>query len=602
MAVVPVHCTLSESHSYSELFTMASLPSWSTPQQRHVPADAQHPSHVTANNSSVATSTSLSSSSPLLSHSATEPPPEVVAGAGSVLLNDTSANAPEPHTGTEPPAVDAPAPETTASGAKGEVNEPRKCWICFSDETEDTPLSSEWRSPCRCALTAHEACLLDWIADLQAPSSRKSTGANAEIRCPQCKSEIIMARPRDVIVDTVSSAERFAGRLVVPGIISVFAGCIWTGCLAYGMNTVYVIFGTEEASRILTSGVASRSHNTLARTANDTLTLARVLFPFTPSYSGWNWRLGIGLPLVPVALVLSRTTLADSILPIAPILFLASHISEGEKLDVTHWPPSAAMTVAVLPYIRGAYNELYERMFGERVRRWAREVQPRAGEGEEGGTNQPGPGAAGDHFHEMRGEEVLMEIALEVDVVPQDGDDDEDEQPQAGAAPRPDGPVADAEGHAAAAPADDEPADADNHGPAGAAEEDGEPAAAPIPAIAHIAAPAPIQRANNLVISTGQVADTIIGALLFPAVSSLMGSLLKRILPRSWTTPAGPWDRRFGGILQAKWGRSIVGGCLFVVLKDAVVLYARWKQAQIHRKRRVLDWDKGRGRREGRLG
>ena len=51
----------------------------------------------------------------------------------------------------------------------------KKCWICFSDETEDTPQTSQWRSPCPCALVAHEECLLDWIADLESPSSRKRT-------------------------------------------------------------------------------------------------------------------------------------------------------------------------------------------------------------------------------------------------------------------------------------------------------------------------------------------------------------------------------------------------------------------------------------------
>ena len=44
--------------------------------------------------------------------------------------------------------------------------------------------------------------------------------------------------------------------------------------------------------------------------------------------------------------------------------------------------------------------------------------------------------------------------------------------------------------------------------------------------------------------------------------------------------------------MQEKWGRSLVGGCLFVVLKDAVMLYVRWKMAQMHRGRRVLDFDR----------
>ena len=61
-----------------------------------------------------------------------------------------------------------------------------------------------------------------------------------------------------------------------------------------------------------------------------------------------------------------------------------------------------------------------------------------------------------------------------------------------------------------------------------------------------------------------------------------------------WTTPPAP--NKLGGrivargLLQEKWGRSLVGGCLFVVVKDAVGLYVRWKMAQMHRGRRVLDY------------
>ena len=93
--------------------------------------------------------------------------------------------------------------------------EPRKCWICFSDETEDTPTSSEWRSPCPCSLTAHEACLLDFVADLEAPQNRKSTGP-PRIECPQCKAKITIARPRSLVVDGVRAVQRATARFIIP--------------------------------------------------------------------------------------------------------------------------------------------------------------------------------------------------------------------------------------------------------------------------------------------------------------------------------------------------------------------------------------------------
>jgi hypothetical protein len=36
----------------------------------------------------------------------------------------------------------------------------------------------------------------------------------------------------------------------------------------------------------------------------------------------------------------------------------------------------------------------------------------------------------------------------------------------------------------------------------------------------------------------------------------------------------------------------LVGGCLFVVLKDAVMLYVRWRSAKMHKERRVLDFQR----------
>jgi hypothetical protein len=58
----------------------------------------------------------------------------------------------------------------------------------------------------------------------------------------------------------------------------------------------------------------------------------------------------------------------------------------------------------------------------------------------------------------------------------------------------------------------------------------------------------------------------------------------------------GKFNLTTKGILKEKWGRSLVGGCLFVVLKDAVVLYCKWKKARDFGKRRVRDWE---GRRRG---
>ena len=409
-------------------------------------------------------------------------------------------------------------------------NELRKCWICFADETEDTPTTSAWRSPCPCALTAHEACLLDWVADLEAPSSRNRSGVSKKIECPQCKSKINIARPRSFIVEGVNAIDRVTGKLVVPGIVITLAGSLFAGCWIHGFSSVFVIFGTEDANRLF--GI-------------DTL-------------EGVSTRWGFGLPLIPVVLVMSRTSIGDGLLPILPIFFFATQIPDGRFTRTAFWPPSAAMTIATLPYMRAAYNEVYKRLFAERERRWIKEVQPRAGE-TGGGGDEGGAGAAegGDADANV---DVGFELNLEVEIfeereelaIPQQGQQGQQGQPP--------------------------------HG---------------VPDLAQVAAPepAPVQRPNNLVISTSRVADTVIGALLFPTISAAVGAMLKLSLPRTWTTPSS--DRHRPGLLQSRWGRSIVGGCLFVVLKDTLSVYSRYRLAQDHKKRKVLDYDRRKGKGNG---
>jgi hypothetical protein len=90
-------------------------------------------------------------------------------------------------------------------------------------------------------------------------------------------------------------------------------------------------------------------------------------------------------------------------------------------------------------------------------------------------------------------------------------------------------------------------------------------------------------------ISASVLATSIMGALFLPSISSVMGEVLKVTLPKDWVTKK---SLRLGatGLLQEKWGRSIIGGCLFVVLKDALLLYCKWKKARDFGKKRILDY------------
>lgn len=489
---------------------------------------------------------------------------------------------------TPPEQVASPvsSEQSTASQANTaqEEDDPRRCWICFNDETEDDETTSEWRAPCTCSLTAHEKCLLDWIADMEAPNNRRRAGTRAsKIQCPQCKSEIKIARPSSYVVDAVRMGERLTGTLLLPGFALVTGTALWSTLTLAGTHTVYQVFGTQDALQILAP---------LYETPDVRLTspVMRMLVHLQR-----HWRLDIGLPLIPSVLVASRTTWADSVLPFLPLIFFAGSGQPNEVMQL-QWPPSAAFSFAALPYIRGFYNAFYDRVCLPREQKWLKEIQPRAG-------TEDAEDAQGDHDHDHAHDhdhdhEVIEQVEIEVDLGifgNWNGDNNDAQAPPLNAPPQDD---------------DDMP---------GLVEAE----AAPAPNIPRQPAqPQPRQRVRherNIAFSTTSLADTILGALIFPSIAAAMGELLRFSLPMSWVTPPsrlspaaavswfGGWITSGGkagskprptGLLQTRWGRSLVGGCLFVGLKDAVLLYVRWKMAQNHRKRRVLDHDskKGEGR------
>jgi hypothetical protein len=447
-------------------------------------------------------------------------------------------------------------PQESSEGGLGPASKPlqrqdsvdiRRCWICYSDETEDGPMASDWRSPCPCALTAHEACLLDWVADLEVSNS----GRAKKVLCPQCKSEIRIARPRSFLVDITKGIEAAAGRLVLPSILILGSSTVVYLSASYGIVAVHTIVGSED--------------------------MARIMYPNleTPSQV---MRRFFGFAVVPWMLVMSRTSIADSVLPIVPMLFFVTQPRPDALGDFSNWPPSAGLSFAVLPYVRAAYNAYYEYVWGDKVRRWLEEVKPRTGSNTENDA-------------------LELEIGVEDDGDDEADDDDDDEVHHLigeevdnhNAAPHP---------AVAAHPLHAPPLDQPN-------------APAVIRAEANIPAPAnPIAQANAMngnrvnvrrdySISVSRVAQSVLGALAFPAVSAIMGDALRVFLPASWVTlGTGPRAKptRF---LQTRWGRCIAGGALFVVLKDAVALYVRWKMAQNHRQRKVVDYDKSKAKKRG---
>lgn len=413
---------------------------------------------------------------------------------------------------------------------------------------------------------------------MEAPKNSRNRLTSPQITCPQCKSEIKLARPRDYIVDVARGLERLGSRMVWPGALTLLSGLIVQGNFALGMHTIYRIFGAQDGFRILRPLMRQMVTPPIDLDLPPRLVLARLLYNFSQHLR--HWRLYIGVPLITPLLVLSRTTLADSVLPALPVLFLATQAhSSGEPFNFTAWPPSASMAFAVLPYIRSAYNAYYERVWAKREQQWIRGVQPRASESQDNAGEQAGEGAGQaeapadeDNMFEVRidggiwddwdGGNANANVANDEDDMPELVPRVEEEQLGGLNAP----PVPDRAEAAAAPP----PNILDNRR--------AQPAAA---------AAQRQQNERRLSFSTTAVAETVMGALAFPTLAEISGEVLRLTLPTSWTTSASRFAPR--GLLQEKWGRSLVGGCLFLVIKDAVMLYTRWRSARMHRERRVLD-------------
>lgn len=108
----------------------------------------------------------------------------------------------------------------------------------------------------------------------------------------------------------------------------------------------------------------------------------------------------------------------------------------------------------------------------------------------------------------------------------------------------------------------------------------------------HEAPQAPPVRRAGLGAILSNVSNSIVSALILPAISAAVGETLRLALPKSWTAATG--DLRRPGLLRQQWGRSLIGGCLFVVIKDAVRIYTKSRKVAAMSNRRVKNVDRRR--------
>jgi hypothetical protein len=118
----------------------------------------------------------------------------------------------------------------------------------------------------------------------------------------------------------VEYIQKLAKIVLFPSALSALIGCFYSGFLVYGFNAMDLVFGQEEARRLLMPSALDLRARNLA--VNSTFWKAVFQFfkltePFMPMMSGL--KLCIGLPLIAPSLILARTRLADQIFAILPI-------------------------------------------------------------------------------------------------------------------------------------------------------------------------------------------------------------------------------------------------------------------------------------------
>ncbi|PUU78738.1 hypothetical protein B9Z19DRAFT_1083507 [Tuber borchii] len=387
------------------------------------------------------------------------------------------------------------SPRVSRSPARSlneEEEEEKRCWICYTSEAEEELPKSDWKSPCKCTLVAHESCLLEWIADLQRPENNNPGG---KIACPQCKTQIRLKERKSLVLDIVEVITRVVGRTVPVLLLAGVGSVVFVGCTVYGVNTIYAVCGPAYANQIL-----------LGRN----------------SEFAWTWRLGIGLPLIPFVLVASRTRTFESALPVLPLIFFC----HSDPLYLS-FPPSPAITLAVLPYLRGAYNSLWSRFISPYEDRWIKDVTPAYAL--ENAENRQA--ANQNNINNQRRQE---------NVNGQQGNRQAGENGELGAEAAVNGNRWDGEVHL------------ENH---------------------------------NIIIQGSNITNMILGALLWPSVARMVGENVLGKWPKAW---GGDVVRK---LLPEGVVRNVVGGLMAVVLKDFISLYCKYKRAQQFRTRKVMNYN-----------
>ncbi|KAK7752849.1 hypothetical protein SLS62_005191 [Diatrype stigma] len=411
-----------------------------------------------------------------------------------------------------------------------------RCFICLTDEPEETLSRADWVTPCGCTLEGHQACLLDWIADLEAQGK--------ELWCPLCHGPIRLSGERRSAAVRLHQALGLALANWSPTVVLAFLGAgTVAGSAAYGFEALELFAGPDVAASFLLRDKPVSPFPPELQRRVPALSLDGGWFALRALSSVHFGPLCV-LPLIGPALMIQSQAVGWNSL-IDP------------KTQAISWPPTMQQAFTLLPAVQSSYTILYNEFLGRLEKKWEKMAKrPYTPQARENGA-ATAIGAA---------------------------------EPGVVAVPPP--PTPGAEAQAANHHEDD-----NNHQHEDAAEDGDDDAAA-----------APLANRNGIRVEVDGVEDMwmvsfVAGALLWPGVCYGMGALMRLLLPRRFVTrptaaaaAGGKGPITTTGLLQERWGRSLVGGCLFVVLKDAFSLYVKYRRAMDRPHRRVRNVDRSRVR------
>ncbi|KAK2465165.1 hypothetical protein APHAL10511_002857 [Amanita phalloides] len=210
------------------------------------------------------------------------------------------------------------------------------CYICREEERYDDAKTTDppraWTHPCNCTLVAHEQCLLKWIQTSQGTSVR---AANA-LKCPQCGAKYEVQSQYPVLLRFLAAGNKALqklGRLFTVFGVATFIGVIGSGiyiiCAGYGAWALRKFIGDEMFDILLSNDPAN-----------------------------WPWTAYFNLPLIPLSLIISRMQSSFTVPAIMPVLLVwpaSSPVGRWGDLLREYWtdPNNARrLTLTTLPPMR----------------------------------------------------------------------------------------------------------------------------------------------------------------------------------------------------------------------------------------------------------